>query len=84
MRNILSILVISLNISFVSTVTLAQETTSINQLNWLVGCWNSNNSKYDAREHWMPPDGKMMVGISHTVSDGKTVTYEYLRIEEMD
>ena len=32
----------------------------------------------------MPPDGKMMVGMSHTVSDGETIGYEYLRIEESD
>jgi hypothetical protein len=62
----------------------AQESTSINDVDWLVGCWKSTNSKYNAREHWIPPKGKMMVGMSHTVSNSKTVGYEYLRIEERE
>jgi hypothetical protein len=62
----------------------AQDSTSINDVEWIVGCWKSSNSKYEAREHWMPPAGKMMVGMSHTISDSKTVGYEYLRIEEQD
>jgi hypothetical protein len=62
----------------------AQDSTSINDVEWIVGCWKSSNSKYEAREHWMPPAGKMMVGMSHTVSEGKTIGYEYIRIEESD
>jgi len=84
MKNILSILVISLGISSVSTFTLSQDTTSIKELDWIVGCWKSQNSTLVAIEHWMPPDGKMMLGVSHTVSDGETIGYEYLRIEESD
>ena len=69
---------------FYSGVTNAQDSTSIEDVDWIVGCWKSTNSKYDAREHWMTPAGNMMVGMSHTVSDDKTVGYEYLRIEESD
>ena len=33
------------------------------------------------REHWLPLRGELMVGASHTVMDGKTLDYEYLRLE---
>jgi hypothetical protein len=69
---------------FFSVLSNAQESTSIDDVDWIVGCWKSTNSKYDAREQWMPPNGKMMVGMSHTVSEGKTIGYEYIRIEESD
>ena len=69
---------------FFSVMSRAQDSTSIKKVDWIVGCWKSTNSKYDAREHWMPPAGKMMVGVNHTVSNGKTIVYEYLRIEEKD
>ena len=84
MRFIQLIFVFGLSISSLYTIILAQDTTSIIELNWLAGCWKSSNSKFETREHWMPASGNMMVGISHTVSDGKTIGYEYLRIEEND
>ena len=69
---------------FFSVISYAQDSSSVDDVEWIVGCWKSTNSKYEAREHWMPPNGKMMVGMSHTVSKNMTVGYEYLRIEEQD
>ena len=79
-------LILSLPIFFLLFVvnSFAQDSTSINDVDWIVGCWKSTNSKYEAREHWMPPKGKMMVGMSHTVSKNTTVGYEHLRIEEQE
>jgi hypothetical protein len=51
------------------------------QLSWLEGCWHGNVNKRDFREHWLPLRGGLLVGISHTVMDGKTLGYEYLRME---
>jgi hypothetical protein len=51
------------------------------QFAWLEGCWRGSVNKRDFREHWLPPRGALMVGASHTVSEGKTLDYEYLRIE---
>jgi Domain of unknown function (DUF6265) len=84
MRYILLLFVFSLSISSISTISHLQDTTSIKELDWIVGCWKSSNSKFETREHWMPAAGNMMVGMSHTVSDGETIGYEYLRIEERD
>ena len=35
----------------------------------------------DFREHWMAPQGGMLLGVSQVVMAGKTVGYEYLKIE---
>jgi hypothetical protein len=55
----------------------------LDALAWLSGCWESTGS--DGRvitEHWTTPLGDMMMGVSRTVRDGKTVEYEYIRLEQ--
>jgi hypothetical protein len=51
------------------------------QFDWLAGCWRGEFNRREFREHWMPVRGGMLVGMSQTVSAGKTLSYEYLRIE---
>jgi uncharacterized protein DUF6265 len=51
------------------------------QLAWLEGCWRGSVNKREFREHWLPLRGNLMVGASHTVVEGKTQDYEYLRLE---
>jgi hypothetical protein len=48
---------------------------------WLEGCWRGTVNQREFREHWMPPRGGMLLGVSQTVMAGKTQGYEYLRIE---
>jgi hypothetical protein len=50
-------------------------------LAWLEGCWRGSVNKREFREHWLPLRGDLLVGASHTVVDGKTQDFEYLRIE---
>jgi len=50
-------------------------------LSWLEGCWRGNVNDREFREQWLPLRGDLMVGVSHTVYEGKTQSYEYLRIE---
>ena len=67
----------------IHTLALSQQPEySLNELSWLVGCWGWTNDKYERLEYWMRPAGKMMLGISHTISRGKTVEYEYLHISQ--
>jgi hypothetical protein len=51
------------------------------QLAWLEGCWRGSVNKREFIEHWLPLRGDLLVGVSHTAMDGKTLDYEYLRIE---
>ena len=36
------------------------------------------------QEYWMKPAGKMMLGISHTASQEKTIEYEFLYISQVE
>ena len=57
------------------------DTTSLASLAWLEGCWRGAVNQREFREHWLPLRGSMMVGVSHTVLQDKTQSYEYLRLE---
>jgi hypothetical protein len=59
---------------------------SIDRLGWLAGCWSRESPVRIVEEQWMAPRGKMMLGMSRTVSkaDGRTVEFEAVRIEERD
>ena len=48
---------------------------------WLAGCWEGKVNLRDFREEWLPLRGDIMVGASQTASQGKTQSYEFLRIE---
>lgn len=50
-------------------------------LAWLEGCWRGSVNKREFREHWMPLRGDLMLGASHTVIEGKTQDYAFLRLE---
>jgi hypothetical protein len=50
-------------------------------LKWLEGCWQGTVNQRTFREVWMPQRGEMMLGVSQTVMQDKTIDYEYLRLE---
>lgn len=49
---------------------------------WLTGCWSLAQGGRTVREHWMPPEGATMLGMSRTVSGGKTIEYEFIVIRQ--
>lgn len=58
--------------------------TGIEKLRWMHGCWAGVNGEPGSGEHWMPPAGGSMLGMSRTVRNGRTVAYEFLRIAEFE
>ncbi len=48
---------------------------------WLEGCWKGSVNQRDYREHWLPLRGNMLLGASHTVVNGETQDYQFLRME---
>ena len=54
----------------------------LEKLGWLGGCWVSTQGPAEISEQWMAPAGGVMLGMSRTVSGGKTVEYEFLQIRE--
>jgi hypothetical protein len=61
--------------------TPANPTSTLEPLGWLHGCWDGKVNQRDFREEWLPLRGDMMIGVSQTVSQGKTQNFEYLRLE---
>jgi hypothetical protein len=54
---------------------------ALQPLAWLAGCWEGKVNQRDFREEWLPLRGEIMVGASQTAVQGKTVSFEFLRIE---
>jgi hypothetical protein len=67
----------------VTSQTANIENSTIAQLSWIAGDWESDpGGKAQIEEHWTKPSGGSMLGMSRTVAGNKTVEYEYLRIEQ--
>lgn len=49
-------------------------------LAWLAGCWQTDGGDAGSGEHWMPPAGGTMFGVSRTVKNGKTVAHEFMQV----
>ena len=51
---------------------------------WLGGAWVGARGKRSIEERWGPPLGGAMLGVSRTVSRGKMVAFEFLRVVERE
>lgn len=63
-------------------VNLLPQTTSINDLSWMAGQWQTKPGRALVEEHWTKAAGGSMIGMSRRVVGEKTVSFEYLRIEQ--
>jgi len=54
---------------------------TLQDLTWLAGGWQLANGARCIEEHWTRPSSNMLVGASRTVEGGRTVAFEFLRIE---
>lgn len=52
----------------------------ITSLAWLTGCWQAVNGEAGSGEHWLPPAGGTMFGVSRTVKNGETVEFEFVQL----
>jgi Domain of unknown function (DUF6265) len=64
----------------------AQEPTApaptITGLSWIAGCWEGGGGDTQYQEQWMRPNGKTMLGMSRTVRNDTTLSFEFLRIHQ--
>jgi hypothetical protein len=51
-------------------------------LGWLAGTWGFERNGRAVVEHWLPPAGGTMLGLSRTVANGRTVEYEFIVLRE--
>lgn len=53
----------------------------LSALQWLAGCWTQDGRDAGSVEQWTAPAGGTMLGMNRIVSGGRTVAFEYMRIE---
>jgi hypothetical protein len=49
-------------------------------VSWIAGCWEATRNGRHIVEHWLPPAGGTMMGVSRTVAGGRTTEWEFLII----
>lgn len=54
----------------------------MDDLGWISGAWRQRSERATVEEHWTDAAGGMMLGVSRTISGGKAVFFEFLRIEQ--
>ena len=55
---------------------------TLDALAWLSGSWAGAIDGIDMEEHWTAPKGNSMIGIHRDVGKGRTLGFEFLRIEQ--
>ena len=68
----------------VFTQMSVSQSLDIRSLNWIAGDWQSITPEGAVEEHWTQPASDSMIGMSRTTRDGKTASFEYLRLELRD
>ena len=72
---------LSLSSSATSQSAQQKPAWKVADLAWMSGSWTTVPGKTQIEEHWTKPAGDSMIGMGRTLKDGKTVFFEYLRIE---
>ena len=68
---------------FITTSATAQgRKPDIADLAWMSGSWSGESRGIQMEEHWTAPKGNTMVGIHRDVGKGRTLLFEFLRIEQ--
>jgi hypothetical protein len=55
---------------------------ALTDLAWLAGSWAGTARGIEMEEHWTAPKGNSMVGLHRDVGKGRTLLFEFLRIEQ--
>lgn len=66
------------------TAACAANTSVVPGFAWLSGHWCSQSENQLIEEYWLPPNAGLALGVGRTLKAGKTVTFEFMRIETRD
>ena len=66
-------------VAFVVSVQSPPKPTA-EDVGWLSGCWGFTRNGRHVIENWTPVEGGTLIGVSRTVSNGRTSEYEFLLI----
>jgi uncharacterized protein DUF6265 len=60
----------------------AEPASRIDQLSWMAGSWQGRQGEVEMEESWTAPKGGSMLGLHRDVKQGRTLSFEFLRIAE--
>jgi hypothetical protein len=63
------------------SVGVGAKTMDLSGLAWMAGNWNGVQGKVEMEEVWQQPKGNTMLGLHRDVTGGRTVSFEFMRIE---
>lgn len=61
----------------------AADAPDLSALAWMAGNWTGLEGDVEMEELWQAPKGNSMLGLHRDVAKGRTVSFEFLRIEAM-
>jgi hypothetical protein len=67
-----------------ASVAVADEPNSDEPLAWMAGSWCGKDEDQVLEETWMMPAGGETIGTSRTISGGRIISFEFMRIAEFD
>jgi hypothetical protein len=53
----------------------------LSELAWMAGSWTGVQDGLEMEEFWQAPKGNSMLGLHRDIAKGRTVSFEFLRIE---
>jgi len=63
------------------TIGASRSAPDLSALQWLAGNWTGTKDGVEIEELWQKPKGNTMLAAHRDVKDGRTVSFEFLRIE---
>ena len=63
------------------SVGVGARTTDLSGLVWMAGNWSGVQGGVEMEEYWQQPKGNTMLGLHRDVAGGRTVSFEFARIE---
>jgi len=73
---------IALLIAMEAGVEGRQAKPTVDALAWMAGSWTGTSRGIEMEEHWTRPNGNSMIGMHRDVGKGRTLGFEFLRIEQ--
>jgi len=77
-RIVISIVILAL-VGF--SVGVGAKAKDLSGLAWMAGSWSGVEGGVEMEEFWQEPKGNIMLGLHRDVAGGRTVSFEFLRIE---
>ena len=74
---------LTIGILCLALIALSQRSsaaTELSDLAWMAGQWNGVQDGVETDEAWLEPRGNTMLGIHRDTKNGKTTSFEFLRI----